>query len=104
MMTSDGKAWIFRREIEVPVLFLSMGMAGWGLPRLLGFNVDVCTRVGEVTVNENGKIYVTVFGSEEPNYTKHQILDSLGPGWRLVPTEVPMADPGDDVVDDPNAN
>lgn len=96
---SDGSAWIFRREIELPFLARGMGLAGWGLPRLLSPDTDVCTQVAEITVLENGKIYVTAHGSEELAYTKEQVLARLGRDWRIVPREVPCPEPGDDVVE-----
>lgn len=97
--TSDGSAWIFRREAELPFLAIGMGLAGWGLPRLLGPEVDVCTQVAEITVLENGKIYVTTLGSEEPTYTKEQVLARLGEAWRMVVTGIPYPEPDDDIIE-----
>ena len=100
VQTSDGNAWLFRREIELPCLFPGMGLSGWGLPRVLDPTTSVCTQVGEITVVENGKVYVTVYGSKELQYTKEQVLRQLGKGWRLAPTGIPFAEPGEDAGED----
>ncbi len=97
IQTSDGNAWLFRRETELPFLALGIGLAGWGIPRLLGSTVDVCTQIIEITVLENGQIYVTVSGSAELEYTKEQVLQHLGKGWYLAPTGIPCEEPGEDL-------
>ena len=99
--THGGSAWVYRREVELPCLVIGMGLAGWGLPRLMGAGVDVCTRVAEITAHESGKIYVTACGSEELSYTKEQVLSTLGPGWHMVTTAIPLPELDDDLQDLP---
>lgn len=104
IQTRDGNAWLYRRAIKLPILFIGMSLTGWGLPRLMGPHVDVCARIAEVTVNEQGCIYVTVFGTAEPAYTKEQVLAQLGSGWLLVPTPIPAPTPDDEFQIEPGLN
>lgn len=95
IQTNDGALWMFQKaNVELPIPpFPGMLLAGPGLPGALAGRMGWNNFAREVGVDlSTGIVYVNLQGLPEPTYTKHEILQRLGPGWKVYPRPLATAD------------
>lgn len=78
---------VYRRpDVHLNVLFPGLVLAGHMLPSVLGPDKRAATVVREICEDiSDGTVYVTCCGFRDLTMTAEEILESLGPGWVLVP-------------------